>query len=100
MPGQTAEQAIGNIQLASFVNPQGLESIGKNLFLETAASGTPTDTAPGTDGTGTLRQGFLEASNVSATEELVNLIIAQRSYEINSRAIKTSDEMLQRLSQL
>ena len=100
MPGQTAEQAIGNIQLASFVNPQGLERIAKNLFLETAASGTPTDTAPGTDGTGTLRQGFLEASNVSATEELVNLIIAQRSYEINSRAIKTSDEMLQRLSQL
>ena len=100
LPGQAQTTNLGNIQISSFINPQGLESIGGNLFLETTASGAPTDGDPGNDGLGQVSQGFIEASNVNVTEELVNLITAQRAYEINSRAVKTSDEMLQRLSQL
>jgi flagellar basal-body rod protein FlgG len=99
-PGSTNPTQVGNIQLADFVNPAGLQSKGENLFLETASSGPPTVNDPGTNGLGTLAQGYVETSNVSVTEELVNLITAQRAFEINSRAIRTSDEMLARLAQL
>jgi flagellar basal-body rod protein FlgG len=99
-PGSPTPTQIGNIQLADFVNPPGLQAKGENLFLETASSGPPTVNDPGTNGLGTLAQGFVETSNVSVTEELVNLITAQRAFEINSRAIRTSDEMLARLAQL
>lgn len=91
---------LGIIQISDFINPQGLESIGGNLYLETAASGAPITGDPNADGRGALKQGFLEASNVNVTEELINMIQAQRSFELNSRGVKTSDEMLQRLSQL
>ncbi|RCS58196.1 flagellar basal-body rod protein FlgG [Parvibium lacunae] len=91
---------IGSIQLAVFVNPAGLQPLGQNLFTETAASGTATTNAPGSNGAGQLSQGYVETSNVNVTEELVSLIQAQRAYEINSRAIQTSDQMLQRLTQL
>ena len=91
---------LGTIQLANFINPAGLQSRGENLFLETAASGPPQADTPGTNGLGALNQDFVETSNVSVTEELVNLITAQRAFEINSRAIQTSDQMLQRLTQL
>lgn len=100
MPDQTAPQQIGQLQISDFINPQGLESIGNNMYLETAASGTPTTGNPTADGLGTIMQGYLEASNVNVTEELINMIEAQRSYELNSRGVKTSDEMLQRLAQL
>ncbi|MEO5734661.1 MAG: flagellar basal-body rod protein FlgG [Rubrivivax sp.] len=98
--GQTAPQAIGQIQLASFINPAGLESRGGNLYKETAASGTPNAAAPGTAGHGLTEQGFVEGSNVSVVEELVSMIATQRAYELNSKAIQTSDQMLQRLTQL
>ena len=78
----------------------GLQSIGENLYLETAASGTPSANTPGTNGLGVLNQNFVETSNVNVVEELVNMIQAQRAYEINSKAITTSDQMLQKLSQL
>jgi flagellar basal-body rod protein FlgG len=100
VPGNTALQNAGTIQLTAFVNPQGLDSIGENLYLETAASGAPQDGDAGTDSRGTIRQGWLEDSNVNVTAELVNMIQAQRSIEMNSRAIKTADEMLQRVAQL
>jgi flagellar basal-body rod protein FlgG len=100
VPGQTAPQNIGQIQLASFINPGGLESKGQNLFVETAASGTASTNAPGTNGLGLLNQGFLETSNVNVVEELVSMIQTQRAYEINSKAIQTSDQMLARLTQL
>lgn len=91
---------VGNIQLASFINPNGLESLGQNLFAQTPASGDPRVDTPAANGLGALQQNFLEASNVNVAEELVNLIAAQRAYEINSRSIQTSDQMLQRLTQL
>ena len=100
IPGQTAPQNIGSIQLASFQNPAGLESRGMNLFVETAASGTANANTPGTNGLGLLQQGYLETSNVNVVEELVSMIQTQRAYEINSKAIQTSDQMLARLSQL
>ncbi len=100
VPGQAAPQNVGQIQLASFVNPGGLESKGQNLFVETAASGTASTNAPGTNGLGLLNQGFLETSNVNVVEELVSMIQTQRAYEINSKAIQTSDQMLGRLTQL
>ena len=100
VPGQAAPQNLGQIQLASFVNPGGLESKGQNLFVETAASGTPSTNGPGTNGLGMLNQGFLETSNVNVVEELVAMIQTQRAYEINSKAIQTSDQMLARLTQL
>jgi len=99
-PGNTTPTQIGNIQLADFVNPVGLQNQGGNLYLETASSGPPLVNPPGTNGLGVINQGFIETSNVSVTEELVNLITAQRAFEINSRAIQTSDQMLQRLTQL
>jgi flagellar basal-body rod protein FlgG len=88
------------LQLATFINPAGLESRGENLYLETAASGNPNVETPGTNGTGTLAQHYVETSNVNVVEELVNMIQTQRAYEINSKAITTSDQMLQRLTQL
>lgn len=99
-PNSTAPTTAGTIQLTTFINPQGLQSIGQNLYLQTQASGDPQDGDPNTDGRGSVRSGFLEASNVNVTEELVNMITAQRSFEMNSRAIKTADEMLQRIAQL
>ncbi len=93
--GQAQAQQLGNITLATFVNPAGLSANGKNLFTETTASGNPNIVNPGTDGAGILMQGFLENSNVSVAEELVNLITAQRAFEVNSRAVRTGDEMIQ-----
>ncbi len=93
-PGGQMNQ-LGNIQLASFVNPAGLSAMGKNIFLETQASGTPQPGNPGQNGLAILQQGFLENSNVSVAEELVNLITAQRAFEVNSRAVRTGDEMIQ-----
>lgn len=100
VPGQTAAQNVGTLQLASFINPNGLLAIGQNLFQESAASGTPNANQPGTNGLGVLSQGYVETSNVNVVEELVSMIQTQRAYEINSKAIQTSDQMLQRLSQL
>jgi len=99
-PGATAPVQIGNMQLATFINAAGLESMGQNLYLETAASGAPTTNIPGTNGTGSISQGYVETSNVNVVEELVNMIQTQRAYEINSKAITTSDQMLQKLSQI
>jgi len=100
LSGQTTPTQIGTVQLATFVNSGGLQSGGENLFMETASSGTPTPNTPGTNGAGLLNQSYLEGSNVNVVEELVNMIQTQRAYEMNSRAISTSDQMLQRLTQL
>ena len=100
VPGQVNAQNVGSIQLANFVNPAGLQALGQNLYLETAASGAPQPGTPGTNGLGLLNQGYVETSNVNVVEELVSMIQAQRAYEINSKAIQTSDQMLQRLAQL
>lgn len=100
VPGQTAPQQVGQLTLVSFINDSGLESIGENLYRETLASGAPDEATPGTNGTGTLKQGYVETSNVNVAEELVNMIQTQRAYEINSKAVTASDQMLQRLSQL
>lgn len=97
--GDTNPQDIGQLELADFVNPQGLEAIGQNLFIETAASGAPQLAIPGDAGTGLLQQGTLEGSNVNAVEELVNMITTQRAYELNSRVISTADEMLSFVTQ-
>ncbi|MBL8303091.1 MAG: flagellar basal-body rod protein FlgG [Ideonella sp.] len=100
LPGQATAQAVGTIQLASFVNPAGLEPKGQNLFTETAASGAPTVGTAGQNGLGTMRQGFVETSNVNVVEELVAMIQTQRAYELNSKAIQTADQMLARLGQI
>ncbi len=92
--GQTNMTQVGTIQLVNFINPSGLKSIGKNLFKETAASGAPITGTPGTNGLGTVSQGFLEMSNVNVVEEMVNLIVGQRAYEANSKSIQTADTML------
>lgn len=99
-PGAAAPTQIGQIQLTGFVNVGGLQSLGENLYAETAASGAPQTNAPGTNGLGVLNQAFVETSNVNVVEELVNMIQAQRAYELNSKAIQTSDQMLQRLTQM
>ncbi|KAF7598533.1 MAG: flagellar basal-body rod protein FlgG [Candidatus Dactylopiibacterium carminicum] len=99
-PGNNNAVQIGNIQLANFVNPSGLQSSGENLYLETASSGAPTVSTPGTNGTGVINQSFVETSNVNIAEELVSMIEAQRAYEINSRVVSTADQMLARLTQL
>lgn len=93
-------QTQGPIQLTNFINPTGLQSVGDNLYLETVASGTPNTANPGQNALGTLQQGFVETSNVSVVEELINMIQAQRAYEINSKSIQASDQMLQRLVQI
>ena len=98
--GSSQPVQVGTLQLATFINAAGLQSMGENLFSETAASGTPNANTPGTNGTGTLNQGFVETSNVNVVEEMVNMIQTQRAYEINSKAISTSDQMLQKLAQL
>jgi flagellar basal-body rod protein FlgG len=100
LPGQAAPQNIGQLQLANFINAAGLEPRGQNLYTETAASGTPNAGAPGTNSLGQLAQGFVETSNVNVVEELVSMIQTQRAYELNSKAIQTSDQMLQKLTQL
>lgn len=99
-PGSTAAVTVGQLQLANFVNPAGLQALGQNLYAETPSSGTPATNVPGVNGAGTISQGYVETSNVSVVEELVSLIQAQRAYEINSKAITTSDQMLQKLTQL
>jgi flagellar basal-body rod protein FlgG len=95
VPGDTNETELGQIEIARFINPAGLKAIGENLFVETGASGAAQLSVPGEDGFGSLRQFFLELSNVSVVDEMVNMITAQRAYEMNSKAIQTSDEMLQ-----
>jgi flagellar basal-body rod protein FlgG len=98
--GSSTPTQVGAIQLANFVNPAGLQARGENLAVETAASGSPSTNAPGSNGVGVLSQGYIETSNVNVVEELVNMIQTQRAYEINSKAVQSSDQMLQRLSQL
>lgn len=95
LAGESLSSEIGNIELAKFVNPAGLKSIGRNMYLETSASGTPVTGTPGEEGLGTIAQGFLEMSNVNVVDEMVGMITAQRAYEINSKAIQTADDMLQ-----
>ncbi len=98
--GAAAPTQVGALQLTTFINPAGLESKGENLYVETGSSGSPSTNTPGSNGAGTISQGYVETSNVNVVEELVNMIQTQRAYEINSKAITTSDQMLQRLSQL
>lgn len=95
LPGQAQAQQIGNLQLATFVNPAGLQASGDNQYLETTASGPPTTGQPGVNGVGTLRQGFLETSNVNVVQELVNMIATQRAYEVNSKMVQASNQMMQ-----
>jgi flagellar basal-body rod protein FlgG len=98
--GSAATTQIGALQLATFINPAGLQGKGENLYVETDASGAANTNTPGTNGSGLLTQGYIETSNVSVVEELVNMIQTQRAYEINSKAITTSDQMLQKLTQM
>ncbi|WP_076591611.1 flagellar basal-body rod protein FlgG [Herminiimonas arsenitoxidans] len=100
VPGTTAQTQVGTLQLATFINSAGLESKGENLYVETTASGNPTTNNPGTNGAGFVQQNYVETSNVNVVEEMVNMIQTQRAYEINSKAITTSDQMLQRLTQI
>jgi flagellar basal-body rod protein FlgG len=101
LPGQSAAQKAGQIQIAMFQNPAGLNSIGKNLYQPTDASGEPTVAAPGgQEGAGSLLQGYSEQSNVSIVEEFINLIVAQRAYEANSKVVKAADEMYQQVNNL
>lgn len=100
MPGNPAAQAVGNLSMSTFTNPAGLERIGQNLYIETAASGQPQQGTPGMDGLGLVQQGYLEGSNVNVVQELVTMIQTQRAYEMNSKAIQTSDQMLAKLAQL
>lgn len=98
VPGTAAVTQVGNIQLTDFINPAGLQARGENLFVESGASGPPQPGNPGINGLGTVVQGFVESSNVNVVEELVNMIETQRSYEMNSKAISTADQMLQFVS--
>jgi len=100
LPNQVTPQSLGQIQLANFVNPAGLDPKGQNIFSETIASGTPQTAAPTASGLGSLSQGFVETSNVNVVQELVTMIQTQRAYELNSKAIQTSDQMLQKLGQM
>ncbi len=93
--GSTEPQNIGQIELAKFINPGGLKNIGQNLYIPTEASGEPILGTPGQEGLGQLNQGYIESSNVQVVEEMVNMIVAQRAYELNSKSIRTSEEMLQ-----
>jgi flagellar basal-body rod protein FlgG len=96
--GQSTPTQVGNLQIVDFVNPAGLQPRGENLLLESAASGTAQTGTPGLDGLGSLQQGSLESSNVNVVEELVNMIETQRAYEMNSKAIQTTDQMLEYVS--
>lgn len=98
--GVPAPTVVGQLQLAAFINPTGLQSLGENLYAETAASGPPQVNPPGVNGLGVLSQHMIETSNVNVAEELVNMIMAQRAFELNSRVITTADQMLQRLGQV
>ena len=99
LPGQSAPQTVGTLQLASFVNPTGLQSVGENLYLQTGSSGSPNTGQPTLNGLGTVQQGYLEASNVNVVSALVDMITTQRAYEINSKAVQASDQMLQYVEQ-
>jgi flagellar basal-body rod protein FlgG len=99
-PGSATGTQVGVLQLANFVNPAGLESKGQNLYLQTGSSGTPTTGIAGLNGLGTLNQGSVETSNVNVVTELVNMIQVQRAYEMNSKAVTASDDMLQKLTQM
>jgi len=98
--GETDPSEIGQIELAQFVNPSGLLSLGRNLFQQTAASGPPVMATPGEDGTGTLAQGFVESSNVAVVDEMIDLIVGQRAYEMNSKVVQAADQMLRTVSGL
>lgn len=100
LQGTAAAQELGTLQLASFINPAGLEARGENLYYETGASGAPIVNQPGTNGLGLLSQGFVESANVNVVEEMVNMVQAQRAYELNSKAVTASDQMLQKIAQL
>ncbi|ACS85330.1 MULTISPECIES: flagellar basal-body rod protein FlgG [Musicola] len=100
LQGQTASTQVGQLTLSTFINPAGLQSLGENLYQETQSSGAPTQSTPGQNGAGVLYQGYVETSNVNVAEELVSMIQVQRAYEINSKAVSTSDSMLQRLTQI
>jgi flagellar basal-body rod protein FlgG len=100
LPNNPAPQVVGNIAMSTFINPPGLEPRGQNIYTETAASGQPQGGTPGTNGLGIMKQGYLETSNVNVVQELVNMIQTQRAYEMNSKAVQTSDQMLQKLAQL
>jgi flagellar basal-body rod protein FlgG len=100
LAGQNAAQQVGSLQLASFQNPGGLNPVGGNLFLATTASGDAITGTPGQTGLGTINQGFLEQSNVDIVKEMVNMIVAQRAYEVNSRAIRVADDMLSQINNL
>jgi flagellar basal-body rod protein FlgG len=100
LAGSAAATQVGSLQLATFINNAGLQAKGENLFVETAASGNANTNTPGANGSGLLSQGYVETSNVNVVEELVNMIQTQRAYEINSKAITTSDQMLQKLTQM
>jgi flagellar basal-body rod protein FlgG len=95
LPGQSSPTQVGQLQLANFINPPGLQPIGQNLLVQSASSGSPQTGTPGVNGLGTVTQGDLESSNVDVVEELVNMIQTQRAYEMNSKAISTVDQMLQ-----
>jgi flagellar basal-body rod protein FlgG len=98
--GQNSTTSVGNIQLATFSNPSGLSSQGKSIYLPSDASGAATTGTPGQNGLGTISQGALEMSNVNVAEEMVNMIVGQRAYEINSKAVQAADEMLQTANNL
>ena len=99
-PGSSAATNVGTIQVATFINPGGLQSIGENMYLETASSGSPTPNTPGLNGAGAVNQYYVETSNVNVAEEMVTMIQTQRAYELNSKVVSTSDAMLGRLTQL
>ncbi|WP_116366387.1 flagellar basal-body rod protein FlgG [Parahaliea mediterranea] len=99
-PGSALNNQVGQLTISTFVNPTGLESVGENLYLETESSGLRTESLPGLNGAGVLYQSYVETSNVNVVEEMVNMIQTQRAYELNSKAVQTSDEMLARLAQL
>jgi flagellar basal-body rod protein FlgG len=98
LPGQASPTTLGNIQITNFINPTGLQSVGENLYIESASSGSPQEGTPGDSGLGRLRQGSLESSNVNIVEEMVSMIETQRAYEMNSKVIATADGMLQYLN--
>jgi flagellar basal-body rod protein FlgG len=100
LSGQTAPQTVGQLQLATFANEAGLDAQGGNLFVQTAASGAPVTGNPGTAGFGSVMQGFVESSNVNVVTEITDLITAQRAYEMNSKVITSSDEMMSTLTNL
>jgi flagellar basal-body rod protein FlgG len=100
LQGQSDPQQIGQIDVVTFINPAGLKAIGKNLFMASNTSGQPVTTRPGLGGAGTLAQGQIESSNVNIAEEMINMIRAQRAFEMNSKAVQAADQMLQSINNL